>query len=162
MPTLEECTEKNDDTEVSVPFTSIAFPSSIAPGRDLSQFWVVDSACSINLPAFRHDLVTFDLPAIPSRVGRVGDDVKGSGTVRLSILLASGEIIHRTVYALYTPYLSSCYSQRIGRLLCVSWMQSHSGCEFIFPTDFDIGLITVPTRMGVLKPSGNGLYLMPH
>jgi hypothetical protein len=41
---LEECTNEYDDTEVSVPFSSVAFSSSLAPGRDLSQFWVVDSA----------------------------------------------------------------------------------------------------------------------
>jgi hypothetical protein len=41
-------------------------------------------------------------------------------------------------------------------------MQSHSGCEFIFPTDFDTSLLVVPIGMGVLEPSGNGLYLMPH
>jgi hypothetical protein len=47
LPTLEECTNEYDDTEVSVPFTYVASSSSIAPGRDLSQFRVVDSACSI-------------------------------------------------------------------------------------------------------------------
>jgi hypothetical protein len=87
-PTLEECTDEFYDIEVSVPFTSVAFSSSLAPGRDLSQFSVVDSACSINLTAFRHDFVTFDLPSTPSRVGGVGVDIKGSGDVRLSILLA--------------------------------------------------------------------------
>jgi hypothetical protein len=137
LPTLEECTDEFDDTEVSVPFTFVAFSSSLAPGRDLSQFWVVDSACSINLTAFRHDFVTFDSPSTPSRVGGVGVDVKGTGTVRLSILLASGELIHRTVQALYTPYLSYRSTQRIGRLLIVSWMQSHIGCEFIFPLNSD-------------------------
>jgi hypothetical protein len=40
-------------------------------------------------------------------------------------------------------------------------MQSHSGCEFLFPTDSDKGMIMVPTCMGVLEPSGNGLYLLP-
>jgi hypothetical protein len=48
MPTLEECTYESDDTEVSAPFSSVAFSSSLAPSRYLSQFWVVDSACSIN------------------------------------------------------------------------------------------------------------------
>jgi hypothetical protein len=38
-------------------------------------------------------------------------------------------------------------------------MQSHCGCEFLFPTDSEIGLLVVPTGMGVLKPFGNGLYL---
>jgi hypothetical protein len=41
-------------------------------------------------------------------------------------------------------------------------MQTHSGCEFIFPSNSDTGLLLVPTRMGVLEPSGNGLYLLPH
>jgi hypothetical protein len=121
LPALEECTAEFDDSEVSVPFTSVAFSSSCAPGRDLSQFWVVDSASSINLTAFRHDFVKFNSPSIPSRVGGVGVDVKGSGTVRLSILLASSQLIHRTVHAVYTPNLSSRSNQRIGRLLSVSY-----------------------------------------
>jgi hypothetical protein len=51
LPTLEDCIDEYDNTEVSVPFTSVAFSSSLTPSRDLSQFWVVDSACSINLTA---------------------------------------------------------------------------------------------------------------
>jgi hypothetical protein len=47
MPTLEECTGDFDDNEVSVPFTFVAFSSSIAPGRDLSQFgWLIPHARS--------------------------------------------------------------------------------------------------------------------
>jgi hypothetical protein len=76
LPTIEEWTDEYNDTEVSAPFTSVAFSSSIAPGRDLSPFLVVDSACSINLTAFRHDFDTFDSPSAPSRVGGVGVDVK--------------------------------------------------------------------------------------
>jgi hypothetical protein len=38
MPTLEDCTGEYDDTEVSVPFNSFALSSSLALGRDLSQF----------------------------------------------------------------------------------------------------------------------------
>jgi hypothetical protein len=102
MLTLEEYTDKFDDTELSVPFAHIALSSSIAPGRDLSECWVVDSACSINLTGFRSDFVTFDPPSTPSRVGGVGVDVNGSGTVRISILLASSQTIHRIVHALYT------------------------------------------------------------
>jgi hypothetical protein len=41
-------------------------------------------------------------------------------------------------------------------------MQSHSGCEFFFPIDADAGLIVVPAEMGVLKPSGSGLFLLLH
>jgi hypothetical protein len=52
LPTLEACTDEYVDTEVSVHFSSVAFSSSFTPGRDLSQFWVIDSACSINLTAF--------------------------------------------------------------------------------------------------------------
>jgi hypothetical protein len=76
--------------------------------------------------------------------------------------MAYGMLIHRTVHALYTPDMSYRYAQRIGRLLSVSWMQSDSGCEFLFPTDYDTRLLVVPTGMGVLEPSGNGIYLLPH
>jgi hypothetical protein len=38
FPTLEECTDEYDDTEVSVPFSYVAFSSSLTPGRNLSQF----------------------------------------------------------------------------------------------------------------------------
>jgi hypothetical protein len=54
---------------------------------------------------------------------------------------------------MYTPDLSSRFAQRIGRLLSVSWMQSHNGCEFIFPTDSDTDLLVVPTEIGVLEVS---------
>jgi hypothetical protein len=37
LPTIEDYTNEYDDTEVSVPFSSIAFSSSITRGRDLSQ-----------------------------------------------------------------------------------------------------------------------------
>jgi hypothetical protein len=33
LPTLEDCTDEYDDTEVSVPFSSVVFPSSITLGR---------------------------------------------------------------------------------------------------------------------------------
>jgi hypothetical protein len=69
LPTLEECTEY-DDTEVSVPFSSVAFSSSVTPGRNLSQFWVVDSACSINLTAFKGDFVRFTPPSPPRSLAR--------------------------------------------------------------------------------------------
>jgi hypothetical protein len=49
---LQECTDDYDDTEVSVPFSFVAFSPSFPPGRDLCQFWVVDSTYSINLTAF--------------------------------------------------------------------------------------------------------------
>jgi hypothetical protein len=40
-------------------------------------------------------------------------------------------------------------------------MQKHSGCEFSLPTNTDSGMLLVTTRMGMLIPSGNGLYLLP-
>jgi hypothetical protein len=135
---------------------------SVPDSDNLSQFLLIDFACSINLTAFRGDFTAFALPSAPSRVGGVGVDVKGSGSVRISVRLASAQLTHRTIHALYTPDLSSRSAQRIGRLLSVSWMQSHSGCEFLFPTDSDTGLMVVPTRVGVLEPSCNGLYLLPH
>jgi hypothetical protein len=120
MPTLEVCTYEYDDTEVSVPFSSVAFSSSLTPGRNLSMFWVVDSACSIYLTAFRSAFVTFTPPSAPPRVGGVGVDVKGSGSMRISIRLAFGQIIHRAIHALCTLDLSSRSAQRIGRLLSAS------------------------------------------
>jgi hypothetical protein len=78
-PTLEECTYEYDDTAMSVPFTSVAFSSSLALGRDLSQFWVIGCAFSINLAAFQSDFVTFAPPSAPSRVGGVGVDVAQFG-----------------------------------------------------------------------------------
>jgi hypothetical protein len=107
LPTLEDCTDEYDDTEVRVPLSSVTFSSSITHGCDLSQHWVVDSACSINLTAFRRDFSTFTPPSTCSRVGGVGVDVKGNGSVGLSIRLASGHGIHRTIHALCTPDLSS-------------------------------------------------------
>ena len=108
------------------------------------------------------EFVRFTPPSAPSRVGGVGVDVKGNGSARISVRLASGRLIHCTIHALYTPDLSSRSAQRIGRMLSVRWMQTHSGCEFIFPYDYDTWLHVVPTGMGVLEPSGNGLYLLPY
>jgi hypothetical protein len=63
-------TDVYHDTEVSLPFTSVAFSFSLNPGRDLSDFWAVDSACSFDLTASRGDFVTFE----PSR-GRLASAV---------------------------------------------------------------------------------------
>jgi hypothetical protein len=38
LPTLEDSIDEFDDTKVSVPFISVAFSSSLSPGRDLSLF----------------------------------------------------------------------------------------------------------------------------
>jgi hypothetical protein len=111
LPTLVDCIDEYDDTEVDVPCNSFAFSFSVARGRDLSQFWVVDSACSVNLiTAFRSDFATFAPPSAPFRVGEVGVDIKGNGSVRISIRLASVQAIHCMIHALYTPDLSSRYA----------------------------------------------------
>jgi hypothetical protein len=124
---------------------------------------VVDSACTINLTTFRGDFVTVHPASYSSRVGGVGVDVHGSGTIHIAIPLLSCQLIRRHVHALsYTPDMSSRSTQRIGRLVSVCWMQTHSGCEFLFPVAFDIGMLMVPTRTGVLKPTGNGLHLPTH
>jgi hypothetical protein len=59
-PSEMECADEYDDTEVGTTFCSVAISSSTPPRRDPSDFWVVDSACSINLTAFRSDFVSFD------------------------------------------------------------------------------------------------------
>jgi hypothetical protein len=64
--------------------------------------------------------------------------------MRTSVRLASGQITHRTIHAMCTPDMSSRSAQRIGKLLSVSWMQTHSGYQFIFPTDSDTCLLVVP------------------
>jgi hypothetical protein len=117
MPTLEDCTDEYDDTEVIVPFNSVAFSSFLTPSRNLSQFRVVDSGCSINLTAFLSDFATFTPPSAPPRVGGVGVAVKGSSSVRISVRLASGQTIHRPVHALYTPDHSSLSAQKLGESL---------------------------------------------
>jgi hypothetical protein len=63
---------------------------------------------------------------------------------------------------MYTLAMSSCSAQLIGRLLSVTWMQTRIGYEFLIFTAYDLGMLMVPTRMGVLKPLGNGLYLLTH
>jgi hypothetical protein len=162
VPTLEECTVDYNDKGVSLPLSYVAFSSSLAPGRDLSEFWVVDSASSINLTAFRSDFVSFDPPSGSSRVGGANVAVKDSGKVEILIPLVFVHIIRRTIHALYTLDLTSRSSHHIGRLPSVIWMQTHSGCEFRFPVDTDVGLLMVPRGMGVLTPLGNGLYLLSH
>jgi hypothetical protein len=97
-----------------------------------------------------------------STVGGVGVAIHGSGTDRLRIPLQSGRPISRDIFALYTPDLTSRSSHGISRLLSVSWLQQHCNCEISFPTGTDIGTLTFPTCMGVFKPSGNGLYTLPH
>jgi hypothetical protein len=162
VPTLEECTDVYDDIGASLSFNSFAFISSLTPGRDLSNIWEVDSACLINLTACRGDLITVEPPSGSTRIGNAGLNVLGTGIIRFAVPLVYGHIIHRTIHALFTPDFSSRSAQRIGHLLNVCWLQSHCGCEFLFPLDFDIGLLVVPRGIGVLKPSENGLYMMSH
>jgi hypothetical protein len=40
-------------------------------------------------------------------------------------------------------------------------MQAHCGCEISIPKGLKFGTLIVPTCMGVLKLSGNGLYTLP-
>jgi hypothetical protein len=128
----------------------------------MSEYWVVDSACSVNLTAFWSDFAEFHPSSRRSTVGGVGVTLQGgSGTVRIPICLVSGHTVFRRVHALYTPDLSSWSAQHISRLLSVSWMQKHSSCEFSFPTNSDSGMLLVTTGMGMLIPFGNGLYLLP-
>jgi hypothetical protein len=150
------------DYIVSSPLCPVALLSlQRPPPTSLSQCWVVDSACSINLSAHRTDFITFQPSTDHSTVGGVGVAIKGSGTVRIKIQLQSGSIITRDLFTLFTPALIARSSQGISILLSVSWMQKHCGCEFSFPPATDIGLLIVPTGMGVLRPSGNGLYILP-
>jgi hypothetical protein len=102
MYIVEECTDEYDGNDLSFPFKSIAFSSSLAPSRDLSQFWVTNSACSINLTSFRNEFVTFDPPLGTSRVAFVGVDVKDYGTY-IIIPMVSGQFIRRKFHALYAP-----------------------------------------------------------
>jgi hypothetical protein len=124
---------------------------------------VVDSACSINLTTFQIDFVTFAPPTVPSRVGGVGRDDKGIGSVHISIMLASGHAIHRTIHALYTP----TFHLAMPSTLVASSMSVGCNCIAVGNPVFLVtltlaSLIMVPTWMGVLEPSGNGLYFPPH
>jgi hypothetical protein len=142
---VEECTDVYEVVEINVYYNYVAFSSSLTHGRDLSQFWVVDSACSINLISFRSDFVSLDPPSSSSRVGDVGVDVMESGKVQIAIPLVPSEAVNHTIHASYTHDPSSRPAQRIGRLLSVGWMQLHSGCEFIPPLDSEVGMLLVPT-----------------
>jgi hypothetical protein len=62
---------------------------------------------------------------------------------------------------MFTLDLITRSSQGISKLLSVSWLQKHCGCEISFPNDTDIGMLIVPTGMGVLKSIGNGMYVLP-
>jgi hypothetical protein len=112
--------DEYDDTEVSVSFTSIAFASPASSIVDMSDYWVVDSACSVNLTAFRSDFFEFNPSSRHNTVGGVGVSVKGSGLVRVPICLVSGESVIRHGHAVYTPYLSSRSDQKSSRLMSVS------------------------------------------
>jgi hypothetical protein len=96
----------------------------------------------VTLPNFRSSTP----PLGSSRVGGVNVDAKGIGTVEILTPIVSSHIIRRTVHALYTLDLTSRSAQHIGRLLISgSWLQTHSGCEFLFLADIVVGLLMVPT-----------------
>jgi hypothetical protein len=61
-----------DDTEVGTSFAYVAFASSASPVTDMSEYWVVDSACFVNLTAFRSDFTEFHPSSRRSTVGGVG------------------------------------------------------------------------------------------
>jgi hypothetical protein len=111
----------------------------------MSQCWVVDSACSINLSVHHSNSITFTTASDPSTVGGVGVIIQGSGIVRLHIQLQSRAVITRIIHTMFTPDLITRSSHGIMRLLSVSCLQRHCGCEISFPNDTDIGLLNVPT-----------------
>jgi hypothetical protein len=131
---------------VRSPLCPVALLSLPRPdGFSLSQCRVVDSACSINLSAHRSDFITLTPATDTSIVGGVGVIIRGSGTVHLHIQLQSGAVITRIIHTLLTPDLITWSSQGISKLLIVSWLQKHCGCEISFPNDTDIGMLIVPT-----------------
>jgi hypothetical protein len=88
-PSEMECTDEYDDTEVGITFCSIALSASTPPGRDLSDFWVVGSACSINLTAFRSAFLS-DPPSGTFRVVVLVLTCLGAATLRLPSHLSLG------------------------------------------------------------------------
>jgi hypothetical protein len=40
-------------------------------------------------------------------------------------------------------------------------MQKHCGCQFSFPPAIDNGMLIMPIEMEVLRPGGNGSYILP-
>jgi hypothetical protein len=89
-PVEYEMQDEYDDKEESVSFTSVAFASRASSIADMSDYLVVDSACSVNLTAFRSDFSEFNPSSRHNTVGGVGVSVKGSGLVRVPICLVSG------------------------------------------------------------------------
>jgi hypothetical protein len=141
LPTLEDCTDEYVDTEVSVPFSSVAFSSSIAHGRDLSQHWVVDFACSIKLTAFRSrstrprralawvELVSMSKAVVPCACP-FGWPLATLSTARFT------RCIHPTSH-LALLSTSADYLVSVGN--CPT-------AAVTFPTDSDNGLLVVPKK----------------
>jgi hypothetical protein len=96
--------EEYDDIEVSNSFASVAFASFASYVADMFDYWVVDSACSVNLITFRSEFSEFHPSSRRSTVGGVGVTVQGSGTVHIPICLVSGRAVFRRVHALNTLY----------------------------------------------------------
>jgi hypothetical protein len=122
--------DEYNDTAVTFSFTSVAFTSSASSVADLSDYWVVDFACFVDLTALRFDFSGIQPTSRHSTVGGVGVFVMGSGTARIPVGLVYGHTMFRRVHALYTHDLSSRSAHEISRRLTVSWMQKHSECEF--------------------------------
>jgi hypothetical protein len=153
--------DKYDDTTAIISYAYVAFASSHSSIIDMSGYLVVESTCLVNLTTFRSDLTDFQPPFRLTRVGGVCVIVKGSGTIRVAICIGSRQTVFRLVHALHTHDLTSRSAHHIGHVLIVSLMLKHSGCEFLFPTNSDSGMLLFTTEMGMPVPYGNGLYLLP-
>jgi hypothetical protein len=64
--------DEYDDTKVGTSFASVAFASATAHVTDLSDYWVVDSACSVSLTSFRSDFSECHSSSRRSTVDGVG------------------------------------------------------------------------------------------
>jgi hypothetical protein len=119
-----DCSQEHDmeydDTGVCVSFTSVAFTSHSSSFIDLSIYWVVDSACSVNLTTFRYDFPKLSPSSRHSTIGGVGLSVLGRGIVRVPICFVSCKTVFRHVHSLYTLDLSSRSAQKTRRLLSVT------------------------------------------
>jgi hypothetical protein len=75
------------------------------PSLPLSDYWDVDSACSINLSTHCDDFLSFTASNTNSEVGGVGVSIHDNGIARIRIPLQSGTIIiTRDLFALFNLY----------------------------------------------------------
>jgi hypothetical protein len=59
VPDGDKMVDEYDDTAVNVSFASVVFTWFTTSLADLSDYWVSNSAYSVNLTAFRSDLTDF-------------------------------------------------------------------------------------------------------